>query len=90
MVACGCAPIRTITCGCDPIRISTNGMGVSLGVRGQHEGLVHISQLRKEGRVKDVSDVVRRGQRVKVKVLGITGSKMSLSMKVSTQMMKLV
>ena len=43
---------------------------------------MHISQLRKEGRVKEVSEVVRRGQRVKVKVLGITGNKMSLSMKV--------
>ncbi len=54
-----------------------------VGVRGQHEGLVHISQLRREGRVKEVSEVVRKGQRVKVKVLGITGGKMSLSMKVS-------
>ena len=54
----------------------------SPGVRGQHEGLVHISQLRQEGRVKDVNDVVKRGQKVKVKVLGITGHKMSLSMKV--------
>ncbi len=54
----------------------------SIGVRGQHEGLVHVSQLRQEGRVKDVNDVVKRGQRVKVKLLGITGSKMSLSMKV--------
>ena len=52
------------------------------GVRGRHEGLVHISQLRQEGRVKDVSDVVKRGQRVKIKVLSITGAKMSLSMKV--------
>lgn len=53
------------------------------GVRGRHEGLVHVSQLRREGRVKDVNDVVRRGQKVKVKVLSITGSKISLSMKVS-------
>ena len=52
------------------------------GVRGRHEGLVHISQLRREGRIKDVTEVVRRGQKVKVKVLSITGSKMSLSMKV--------
>ena len=53
------------------------------GVRGRHEGLVHVSQLRREGRVKEVSDVVSRGQRVKVKVLSITGNKISLSMKVS-------
>ena len=52
------------------------------GVRGRHEGLVHISQLRREGRVKEVGEVVKRGQRVKIKVLSITGSKMSLSMKV--------
>ncbi|XP_014680531.1 PREDICTED: ATP-dependent RNA helicase DHX8-like [Priapulus caudatus] len=45
------------------------------------EGLVHVSQLRREGRVTDVSDVVARGQRVKVKVLAINGQKMSLSMK---------
>ena len=54
------------------------------GVRGRHEGLVHISQLRREGRIKEVGEVVRRGQKVKVKVLSITGSKMSLSMKVRT------
>ena len=52
------------------------------GVRGQCEGLVHISQLRQEGRVRDVGEVVKRGQRVKVKILSVTGAKMSLSMKV--------
>ena len=51
-------------------------------VRGKFEGLVHVSQLRKEGRIKDVTDFVKRGDRVKVKVLSITGSKLSLSMKV--------
>ncbi|XP_019857665.1 PREDICTED: ATP-dependent RNA helicase DHX8-like [Amphimedon queenslandica] len=51
------------------------------GVRGRHEGLVHVSQLRQEGRVREVSDVVKRGQKVKVKVLSITGNKMSLSIK---------
>ena len=40
-------------------------------------------QLRREGRVANVSDVVHRGQRVKVKVLSMTGNKISLSMKVS-------
>lgn len=53
------------------------------GVRGRHEGLVHISNLRREGRVSNVSDVVKRGDRVMVKVLSITGSKMGLSMKVA-------
>lgn len=52
------------------------------GVRGKFEGLVHVSQLRREGRVKEVTDVVKRGDKVKVKVLSITGSKLSLSMKV--------
>ena len=55
-----------------------------VGGRGRlrhHDGLVHISQLRREGRVANVSDVVGRGERVKVKVLSITGTKISLSMK---------
>lgn len=51
------------------------------GVRKKCEGLVHISQLRREGRVSNVTDVVQKGQSVKVKVLSYTGSKMSLSMK---------
>lgn len=44
--------------------------------------MVHISELRREGRVANVADVVSKGQRVKVKVLSFTGSKTSLSMKV--------
>ncbi|XP_054608608.1 ATP-dependent RNA helicase DHX8-like [Dunckerocampus dactyliophorus] len=51
------------------------------GVRKRCEGLVHVSELRKEGRVADVSTVVSRGQKVKVKVLSLRGSKASLSMK---------
>lgn len=47
--------------------------------------MVHISELRREGRVANVADVVSKGQRVKVKVLSFTGSKTSLSMKVSEQ-----
>lgn len=45
------------------------------------EGLVHISQLRREGRVASASDVVSRGQKVLIKVLSISGQKVSLSMK---------
>lgn len=45
--------------------------------------MVHISELRREGRVANVADVVSKGQRVKIKVLSFTGSKTSLSMKVS-------
>ena len=37
------------------------------GLIKRWEGLVHISQLRKEGRVNLVSDVVTRGQSVKVR-----------------------
>jgi len=37
------------------------------GFRRKCEGLVHISQLRKEGRVNSVEEVVSRGQRVKVR-----------------------
>lgn len=51
--------------------------------RKRWEGLVHISELRKEGRIANVADVVAKGQRVKVKVLSFTGTKASLSMKVS-------
>ncbi|XP_048579311.1 ATP-dependent RNA helicase DHX8 isoform X2 [Nematostella vectensis] len=51
------------------------------GLKGRHEGLVHISQLRREGRVANVSDVVHRGQRVRVKVLSMAGNRISLSMK---------
>ena len=52
------------------------------GFRKKVEGLVHISQLRKEGRVTSVEEVVTRNQRVKVKVLNVVGGgKMSLSLK---------
>ncbi|XP_055613923.1 ATP-dependent RNA helicase DHX8 [Uranotaenia lowii] len=49
--------------------------------RKKKEGLVHISQLSAEGRVNNVTDVVNRGDAVKVKVISIAGTKISLSMK---------
>lgn len=52
-------------------------------LRKRWEGLVHISELRKEGRIANVADVVTKGQKVLVKVLSVTGTKASLSMKVS-------
>lgn len=52
------------------------------GLRKKWEGLVHVSQLRSEGRVSSVSDVVQRGQKVKVKVLALNGQRVSLSLKV--------
>lgn len=36
------------------------------GLKRRWEGLVHISQLRAEGRVTNVSEVVSRGSKVKV------------------------
>ncbi|XP_017486973.1 PREDICTED: ATP-dependent RNA helicase DHX8-like isoform X1 [Rhagoletis zephyria] len=53
------------------------------GLKGRREGLVHISQLRREGRVNDVNEVVKRNQRVKVKVLSFSadGKRISLTMK---------
>ncbi|XP_018336922.1 ATP-dependent RNA helicase DHX8 [Agrilus planipennis] len=56
------------------------------GLKRRWEGLVHISQLRAEGRVTNVSEVVSRGSKVKVKVLSVTGQKVSLSMKEVCQM----
>ena len=55
-----------------------------MGFRRKVEGLVHISQLRREGRVNNVEEVVSRGDSVKVKVLA-TGIKISLSMKAVDQ-----
>lgn len=51
------------------------------GLRKKVEGLVHISQLRREGRVNSVAEVVNKGDKVHVKVLSIAGQKISLSMK---------
>ena len=48
---------------------------------GRADGLVHVSQIRREGRIVEVGDVVKRGQRVRVKVLTVAGNKISLSMK---------
>lgn len=44
------------------------------------EGLVHISQMG-QGAGRDPRQIVKRGQRVKVKVTSIVGAKMALSMK---------
>ena len=61
--------------------ITNFGCFVALeGFRKKVEGLVHISQLRREGRVNSVDEVVSRGDKVLVKVLS-TGTKTSLSMK---------
>ncbi|KAJ6144966.1 ATP-dependent RNA helicase DHX8 [Penicillium chermesinum] len=50
------------------------------GVKGKVDGLVHVSAMQ-EGRVNHPSDLVSRGQPVKVKVLSIQGNRIGLSMK---------
>lgn len=52
-----------------------------MGLKKDCQGLVHISQLRSEGRVTNVTDVVQRGQKIKVKVVSMNAGKVSLSMK---------
>lgn len=64
------------------IFLMTNLCVTVTACRKRWEGLVHVSELRKEGRVANVADVVAKGQKVKVKVLSFTGTKASLSMKV--------
>ncbi|KAK7748662.1 DEAH-box ATP-dependent RNA helicase prp22 [Cytospora paraplurivora] len=51
------------------------------GVRGKVDGLVHISALVEGQRVNHPSDLVARGQSVKVKVVKIEGNRIGLSMK---------
>ncbi|KAJ5080069.1 nucleolar protein of 40 kda [Anaeramoeba ignava] len=55
------------------------------GVRGKREGLCHITQMKKTGRVLDPHEIVHKKQRVFVKVLAYAGSKISLSMKEADQ-----
>ncbi|CAB3398143.1 unnamed protein product [Caenorhabditis bovis] len=50
------------------------------GLRQRQGGLCHISQLKNE-RVQSVADVLKRGQKVKVKVIRMENDKISLSMK---------
>ncbi|OAG09930.1 P-loop containing nucleoside triphosphate hydrolase protein [Paraphaeosphaeria sporulosa] len=51
------------------------------GVRGKVDGLVHVSQIQEGARVNDPADLLERFQIVKVKVIKIEGSRLSLSMK---------
>jgi ATP-dependent RNA helicase DHX8/PRP22 len=50
-------------------------------LRGKPEGMVHVSQISSQGRIMTPADAVSKGQRVKVKVLNIIGSRISLSIK---------
>lgn len=51
------------------------------GVKGKVDGLVHVSQMQEGARVNHPSDLVSRGQPVKVKVSKIEGTRIGLSMK---------
>ena len=51
------------------------------GVRGKVDGLVHVSAMQEGTRVNHPSDLVSRGQSVKVKIMSIQGSRIGLSMK---------
>ncbi|KAL3455082.1 P-loop containing nucleoside triphosphate hydrolase protein [Aspergillus heterothallicus] len=51
------------------------------GVKGKVDGLVHVSAMQEGARVNHPSDLVSRGQPVKVKVISIQGSRIGLSMK---------
>jgi polyribonucleotide nucleotidyltransferase len=65
--------------------VKTMDFGAFVNFLGSRDGLVHISELRPE-RVKQVTDVVKVGDEVKVKVLGFDDrGKVKLSMKTVDQ-----
>ncbi|OOQ85493.1 ATP-dependent RNA helicase DHX8 [Penicillium brasilianum] len=51
------------------------------GVKGKVDGLVHVSAMQEGARVNHPSDLVSRGQPVKVKVVSIQDNRIGLSMK---------
>jgi len=51
------------------------------GVQGKVDGLVHVSAMQQGARVNHPSDLLSRGQEVKVKVVKIEGNRIGLSMK---------
>ncbi|VDB84170.1 unnamed protein product [Peniophora sp. CBMAI 1063] len=51
------------------------------GVAGRAEGLVHVSNMAVGARVNSAADLVSRNQPVKVKVMGFSGARITLSMK---------
>jgi len=60
--------------------MKTADFGAFVAFMGPREGLVHISELNNE-RVAKVTDVIKEGDMVKVKVIGMDGNKVRLSMK---------
>ncbi|KAF8518624.1 P-loop containing nucleoside triphosphate hydrolase protein [Gautieria morchelliformis] len=58
------------------------GAFVSLeGIMGRAEGLVHISAIQQGARANSASDLLTRGQAVKVKVMSVAGGRIGLSIK---------
>lgn len=58
------------------------GVFVNLhGTKGRVDGLVHVSAMQEGARINHPSDLVSRGQQVKVKVVSIQDSRIGLSMK---------
>ncbi|TFK41861.1 P-loop containing nucleoside triphosphate hydrolase protein [Crucibulum laeve] len=51
------------------------------GIAGRAEGMVHISNIQVGARANSASDLLSRGQPVKVKVMSVAGTKVGLSMK---------
>lgn len=57
------------------------GCFVSLeGIEGRAEGMVHVNSI-SSGRINHPSDLLSRNKRVKVKIMSIAGTRLSLSMK---------
>ncbi|KAF5366929.1 hypothetical protein D9757_010847 [Collybiopsis confluens] len=51
------------------------------GVAGRVEGMVHVSNIQTGARANSATDLLSRGQNVKVKVMSVAGTRISLSMK---------
>ncbi|KAI0800589.1 P-loop containing nucleoside triphosphate hydrolase protein [Fomes fomentarius] len=51
------------------------------GVVGRVEGMVHVSNIQQGARANSASDLLSRGQSVKVKVMSLAGTRVGLSMK---------
>ncbi|KAH7914726.1 P-loop containing nucleoside triphosphate hydrolase protein [Hygrophoropsis aurantiaca] len=51
------------------------------GVAGRVEGMVHVSNIQQGARANSASDLISRGQQVKVKVMSVAGARVGLSMK---------
>ena len=63
------------------------GVFVNLkGVKGKVDGLVHVSAIQDGARINHPSDLISRGQDVKVKVMKMENNRISLSMKEVDQM----